>query len=83
MTWWRVRSSPATAARTATVLPEPTSPTMTPSRSSAMQKPMRATASAWAARGNRFWAGLDLLKGMWVRPKWVTEGARLIARPPG
>src|SRR5487761_865522 len=49
MTWCRVGSRPATAARTATVLPAPTSPVMTPSRVSAMQKLIRAVAWVWAS----------------------------------
>ena len=48
MTVWRVRSRAARAARTATVLPAPTSPVITPMRRSAMHQPMRATASSWA-----------------------------------
>src|SRR6516162_99306 len=44
MTWWRVGSRPATAARSATVLPAPTSPVITPSVASATQKLIRATA---------------------------------------
>ena len=43
------------AARTATVLPTPTSPVMTPSNDSLMQKRMRATASWWLARSHN-WA---------------------------
>ncbi len=45
MTWWAVGSSWLVAARTATVLPIPTSPVMTPNNDSPMQKRMRATAS--------------------------------------
>ena len=42
-------SRAARAARTATVLPAPTSPVMTPSACSVMHQLIRATASAWAA----------------------------------
>jgi hypothetical protein len=45
MTWCAVGSSWVVAARKATVLPTPTSPVMTPSNDSPMQKRMRATAS--------------------------------------
>src|SRR5271169_6480064 len=48
MTLWRLRSRAASAARTATVLPAPTSPVITPMRRSATHQPMRATASLWA-----------------------------------
>lgn len=43
----REASSPATAARAATVLPDPHSPVTTPMARSAMHHWMRATASAW------------------------------------
>jgi hypothetical protein len=45
MTWWALGSSWLAAARKATVLPTPTSPVMTPSSDSPIQKRMRATAS--------------------------------------
>src|SRR5450755_2085848 len=50
MTWWRVGSRAATAARSATVLPAPTSPVTTPSADSTTQKLIRAIASACAGR---------------------------------
>src|SRR5450759_2415742 len=46
MTVCREASSPANAARSATVLPAPTSPVMTPSAVSLMHQRIRATASA-------------------------------------
>src|SRR6266498_213901 len=75
MMWWRVRSRAATAARTATVLPAPTSPVMTPRAASATQKLMRATASAWVSRANRSRAAMALVRGVRVNPKWATQGA--------
>ena len=77
MIWWRVGSRPATAARTATVLPAPTSPVTTPSADSTTQKLMRAMASAWAWRGNRSLAGMDLPNGVRARPKCAAHGAAL------
>src|SRR5215472_4579228 len=77
MTWCRVGSRPATAARTATVLPAPTSPVMTPSRVSAMQKPIRAVAWAWAWRANRSLAAIALPNGVRASPKCAAHGARL------
>src|SRR6266508_6055858 len=65
------------AARTATVLPAPTSPHSTPRAASATQKPMRATASAWAVRHMRSRAAIRLVKGVLVKPKWATQGGRL------
>src|SRR5258707_6207151 len=50
MTWWRVGSRAATAARSATVFPAPTSPVTTPSADSTTQKLIRAIASACAGR---------------------------------
>src|SRR5712671_4372691 len=82
ITWWRVGSSPETAARSATVLPAPTSPVTTHSADSTTQKPIRAIASAWAWRANRSRAGIDLPNGVRVRPKWAAHGAALTA-PPG
>src|SRR6266542_2475106 len=75
MTWSRVRSSWEVAARTAMVLPAPTSPQMTPRAASAMQKPMRAMASAWAVRLMRSRAAMRLVKGVLAKPKWATQGA--------
>src|SRR5487761_377590 len=84
MTWCRVGSRPATAARTATVLPAPTSPVMTPSRTWAMQKLIRAVAWAWAWRANRSLAAMDLPNGVRASPKCAAHGARLgIAVLPG
>src|SRR5215472_17427301 len=77
MTWCRVGSSPATAARTATVLPAPTSPVMTPSRVSVMQKLIRAVAWAWACRANRSLAAIALPNGVRASPKCAAHGARL------
>src|ERR1700723_3141406 len=78
MIWWRVGSRPATAARTETGLPAPTSPVMTPRADSATQKLTRATASAWALRGKRSAAAIALPNGVLFRPKWATQGAGLI-----
>src|SRR5579859_4818522 len=84
MTWCRVGSSPATAARTATVFPAPTSPVITPSRIWSMQKPIRAVAWAWACRANRSLAAMDLPNGVRASPKCAAHGARLaIAVLPG
>jgi hypothetical protein len=63
MTWCRVGSRPATAARSATVLPAPTSPVTTPRADSTTQKLIRAIASAWAWRANRSRAAMDLPNG--------------------
>src|SRR6202043_896767 len=63
LTWCRVGWSAATAARSATVLPAPTSPVTTPSADSTTQKLIRAIASACAWRGNRSRAGMDLPNG--------------------
>src|SRR6266542_3292799 len=80
MTWWRVGSRPATAARTATVFPAPTSPVTTPSADSTTQKLIRAIASPWAWRANRSRAGIDLPNGVRARPKWPAHGAALTQR---
>src|SRR5512142_554718 len=77
MTWCRVGSRPATAARTATVLPAPTSPVMTPSRVSVMQKLIRAVAWAWACRANRSPAAIAFPNGVRASPKCAAHGARL------
>src|SRR3974390_1809382 len=77
MTWCRVGSRPATAARAATVFPAPTSPVMTPSRVSAMQKLIRAVAWAWACRANRSPAAIALPNGVRASPKCAAHGARL------
>src|SRR5438270_13947541 len=77
MTWCRVGSSPATAARTATVFPAPTSPVMTPSRIWSMQKLIRAVAWAWAWRANRSPAAIALPNGVRASPKCAAHGARL------
>src|SRR4051794_11191600 len=77
MTWCRVGSRPATAARTATVFPAPTSPVMTPSKVSVMQKLIRAVAWAWAWRANRSPAAMDLPNGVRASPKCAAHGARL------
>src|SRR6267142_1543618 len=77
MTWCRVGSRPATAARTATVLPAPTSPVMTPSKVSAMQKLIRAVAWAWACRANRSPAAIAFPNGVRASPKCAAHGARL------
>src|SRR3989454_6326728 len=77
MTWCRVGSRPATAARTATVLPAPTSPVMTPSKISVMQKLVRAVAWAWAWRANRSPAAIALPNGVRASPKCAAHGARL------
>src|SRR5258708_5506232 len=77
MTWCRVGSSPATAARTATVFPAPTSPVITPSRIWSMQKLIRAVAWAWAWRANRSPAAIALPNGVRASPKCAAHGARL------
>src|SRR5579859_5345281 len=80
MTWWRVGSRPATAARSATVFPLPTSPVTTPSADSATQKLIRATASACAWRANRSLAAIRLPNGCGpgrsARP--TAPGSRLV-----
>src|SRR4051794_39576025 len=78
MTWCRVGSRPATAARTATVLPAPASPEMTPSKVSVMQKLIRAVAWAWAWRANRSPAAIALPNGVRASPKCAAHGARLV-----
>src|SRR5258705_13395372 len=77
MTWCRVGSSPATAARTATVFPAPTSPVITPSRIWSMQKLIRAVAWAWAWRANKSPAAIALPNGGRASPKGAAPGARL------
>src|SRR2546423_226607 len=77
MTWCRVGSSPATAARTATVFPAPTSPVITPSRIWSMQKLIRAVAWAWAWRANRSLAAIAFPNGVRASPKCAAHGARL------
>src|SRR5215470_1478569 len=77
MTWCRVGSSPATAARAATVFPAPTSPVITPSRVWSMQKLIRAVAWAWAWRTNRSLAAIALPNGVRASPKCAAHGARL------
>src|SRR5438132_13992425 len=77
MTWCRVGSSPATAARTATVFPAPTSPVITPSRIWSMQKLIRAVAWAWAWRANRSPAAIAFPNGVRASPKCAAHGARL------
>src|SRR2546428_13267835 len=77
MTWCRVGSSPATAARTATVFPAPTSPVITPSKIWSMQKLIRAVAWAWAWRANRSPAAIALPDGVRASPKCAAHGARL------
>src|SRR5215470_18167843 len=77
MTWCRVGSRPATAARAATVFPAPTSPVMTPGRVSVMQKLIRAVAWAWAWRANRSLAAMALPNGVRASPKCAAHGARL------
>src|ERR1019366_6113626 len=84
MTWWRVGSMPATAARSATVLPAPTSPVTTPSADSTTPKLIRAIAAACAGRANRSRAAMDLPNGVRARPKCAAHGAALTAAPrPG
>src|SRR5256885_5775090 len=78
MTWCRVGSSPATAARTATVFPAPTSPVITPSRIWSMQKLIRAVAWAWAWRANRSPAAIAFPNGGRASPKCAAHGARLV-----
>src|SRR6266851_2968479 len=81
MTWRALGSSWLVAARKATVLPTPTSPVMTPSSDSLIQKRMRATASWWLARSHSWLAGMVLLNGVRVKPKWLTQGARVMTVP--
>src|SRR6266849_1367750 len=82
MTWCALGSSWLVAARKATVLPTPTSPVMTPRSDSPMQKRMRATASWWLARSHSWLAGMVLLNGVRVKPKWLTQGARVMIAGP-
>src|SRR5216684_1131273 len=77
MTWWRVGSRAATAARSATVLPAPTSPVTTPSADSTTQKLIRAIASAWACRANRSRAGMALPNGVRARPKCAAQSGEV------
>src|SRR5205814_8489305 len=77
MTWCRVGSSPATAARAATVFPAPTSPVITPSRVWSMQRLIRAVAWAWAWRTNRSLAAIAFPNGVRASPKCAAHGARL------
>src|SRR6266487_4691857 len=77
MTWCRVGSSPATAARTATVFPAPASPVITPSRIWSMQKLIRAVAWARAWRANRSPAAVAFPNGVRASPKCAAHGARL------
>jgi hypothetical protein len=65
----------------ATVFPAPTSPVMTPRADSWIQKLIRATASAWPSRVKSWWAGMLLVNGVWVNPKCLTHGARLMTGP--
>src|SRR5712691_6293861 len=83
MMWCAVASSWLAAARTATVLPTPTSLVMTPRSDSPMQKRIRATASWWLARSHSRLAGMVLLNGVRVKPKWLTQGARVMTAGPG
>src|SRR5712691_7014625 len=83
MTWCVLGSSWLVAARRATVLPTPTSLVMTPRSDSPMQKRMRATASWWLARSHNWLAGMVLLNGVRVKPKWLTQGARVMTAGPG
>src|SRR6266545_4194516 len=82
MTWCAAGSSWLVAARTATVLPTPTSPVMTPNNDSAMQKRMRATASWWLARSHNLLAGMVFENGMREKPKCETHGMRVMAAGP-
>src|SRR6516162_2818248 len=77
MTWCRVGSRPATAARAATVFPAPTSPVITPSRVWSMQKLIRAVAWAWACRANRSLAAIAFPNGVRASPKCAAHAARL------
>src|SRR6516225_10135606 len=77
MTWCRVGSRPATAARAATVFPAPTSPVITPSRIWSMQKLIRAVAWAWAWRTNRSLAAIAFPNGVRASPKCAAHAARL------
>src|SRR6266849_5443927 len=70
------------AARTAMVLPTPTSPVTTPSNDSAMQNRMRATASWWEARSSRSLAEMLLENGSLVKPKWADQSARVMPSTP-
>src|SRR6266853_2002940 len=83
MTWWALGSSWVVAARRATVLPTPTSPVITPRSDSPMQKRMRATASWWLARSHNWLAGMVLLNGVRVNPKWLTQGPPVLIAGPG
>src|SRR5260370_4285992 len=47
-----------------------------------MQKLIRAIASAWAWRGNRSRAAIDLPNGVRARPKCAAHGGGLTGPPP-
>ena len=69
MTVVRLWSSPASAARTATVLPAPTSPVTTPRARSSTHQVMRATASAWLAWVCSIEGARSFWNGMRVKPQ--------------
>src|ERR1035437_2604496 len=68
MVVFRDGSSPARAARIATVLPAPTSPVTTPRARSLIHQLIRATASAWLVWWCSIWGARALPKGMRVNP---------------
>src|SRR5487761_1113178 len=70
MTAWRW-SSADMAARTAMVLPAPTSPVRTPRAPSVTSQRIRATASEWARAVNSMLGARSRPNGMRVKPQWA------------
>src|ERR1035437_2563994 len=70
----RDASSPARAARIATVLPAPTSPVTTPRARSLTHQLIRARASAWLVWRCSIWGARALPKGIRVNPYGVAAG---------
>ena len=78
----RVGSRAASAARTATVFPAPTSPVITPMRCSVMHQPIRATASPWAAWRCSMPGARSRPNGVRVNPKNALQPVDHDATPP-
>ena len=79
---WREVSSSARAARTATVLPAPTSPVITPMAASSTHQAMRATASAWPGWRCSMEGARSLVNGVRVKPQWERSRSMLIGSSP-
>src|SRR3954451_15078730 len=73
MTTCRDVSSAAGAARTATVLPAPTSPVITPRACCSMHQPIRATASAWVPWRCSIEGASGRPNGILVKPQWPAD----------